>query len=226
MSVEGKVAIVTGAGGGLGRLYAMELAKRGAMVVVNDYGGNLEGEGGTSARAQTVADEIKAAGGVALADGHDVSAAVDVKAIVAITVKEFGTIDILVNNAGISGKMSPHDDVDADAFMRVLEISVLGTTLMTSACYPWMAKQKYGRIINTSSNAIYGFGAGGDCAYSASKAAVFAITRELGRWAPRDGIKINCVMPSAASRMGDLSEGTKKVTRTYFPPGVRIKSDE
>lgn len=87
-----------------------------------------------------------------------------------------------------------------------------------------MAKQKYGRIVNVSSNAIYGFGAGGDCAYGASKGATFAITRELGRWSERDGIKINCIMPSAASRMGDLSEGTKKVTRNYFPPEVCLSS--
>ena len=94
--------------------------------------------------------------------------------------------------------------------------------MVTSACYSIMAKQKFGRIVNVSSNAIYGFGAGGDCAYGASKGAIFAITRELGRWSECDGIKINCIMPSAASRMGDLSEGTKKVTRTYFPTEVRL----
>jgi len=221
MSVKGKVAIITGAGGGLGRLYAIALAARGAKVVVNDYGGTLEGQAGTISRAQSVVDEITAAGGIAKADGHDVSLQSDVKAIVEDTLKEFGTVDILINNAGISGKMSPHDNVDGPAFMRVLEIAVLGTTLMTSAVYSIMAKKKYGRIINVSSNAIYGFGAGGDCAYGASKGALFAITRELGRWSERDGIKINAVMPSAVSRMGDLSEGTKKVTRTYFPAEVR-----
>jgi NAD(P)-dependent dehydrogenase (short-subunit alcohol dehydrogenase family) len=226
MSVKGRVAIITGAGGGLGRLYALELAKRGAKVVVNDYGGTLDGQAGTSARAESVVDEIRAAGGIAIPDAHDIAAQGSAQAIVAATVKEFGTVDILVNNAGISGKMSPHDNVDSAAFMRVLEIAVLGTSLMTSACYSYMAKQRYGRIVNTSSNSIYGFGAGGDCAYGASKAAVFAITRELGRWAPRDGIKINCVMPSAASRMGDLSEGTKKVTRTYFPPEVSLACSE
>ncbi|EXJ88948.1 hypothetical protein A1O3_02012 [Capronia epimyces CBS 606.96] len=218
MSVDGKVAIVTGAGGGLGRLYALALAKRGAKVVVNDYGGTLDGQVGTSARAEAVVEEIKAAGGIAVADPHDVSVADQVKEIVATAVREFGTVHILINNAGIPGKISPHDNVDKDTFMRVLEISVLGTTLMTSAVYSLMAKQKYGRIINTSSNAIYGFGAGGDCAYSASKGAIFAITRELGRWSERDGIKLNGVMPSAASRMADMSEGSKKVTRTYFQP--------
>ena len=218
MSIRGKVAVVTGAGLGLGRLYALALAAKGAKVLVNDYGGTLEGQAGTITRAQSVVDEINAAGGIAVAHNGDVSK--DAKEIVEAAIKEFGTVHILINNAGITGKMSSHDDVDGPAFMRVLEISVLGTTMMTSAAYSIMAKQNYGRIVNVSSNAIYGFGAGGDCAYGASKGATFAITRELGRWSERDGIKINCIMPSAASRMGDLSEGTKKVTRTYFPPEV------
>jgi NAD(P)-dependent dehydrogenase (short-subunit alcohol dehydrogenase family) len=174
-------------------LYALALAERGARVVVNDYGGNLEGQSGTIARAQAVANEINESGGSAIADQSDVSTQQGVATLVSRAKDAFGTVHILVNNAGITGKMSPHDNVDGPAFMRVLEISVLGTTLMTSACYSIMAQQKYGRIINVSSNAIYGFGAGGDCAYGASKGATFAITRELGRWSERDGIKINCV---------------------------------
>lgn len=218
MSVAGKVAIVTGAGLGLGRLYALALAERGAKVLVNDYGGDLEGRPGTIAVAQAVVDEIKAKGGVAVAHSGDVSK--DYQDIVETAVKEFGTVHILINNAGVTGKMSSHENVDASAFMRVLEISVLGTAMVTSAAYSIMAKQRYGRIVNTSSNAMYGLGSGGDCAYSASKAAAFAMTRQLGRWSERDGIKINCTMPSGASRMGDLSEGTKYVTHTYFPPEV------
>nr|KAK5448274.1 hypothetical protein LTR18_001362 [Exophiala xenobiotica] len=214
MSVQGKVAVVTGAGLGLGRLYALALAARGAKVLVNDYGGNLEGQAGAITRAQSVVDEIKAAGGIAVAHNGDVSR--DAKDIVQAAVQEFGTVDILINNAGITGKISPHDNVDSAAFMRVLEISVLGTALVTSAAYSVMAKQRYGRMVNVSSNAIYGFGAGGDCAYGAAKGATFAMSRELGRWSERDGIKINCIMPSAASRMTDLSEGTKKVS-AYFP---------
>lgn len=215
MSVQGKTAIVTGAGLGLGRLYSLALAARGAKVLVNDYGGNLEGQPGAITRAQSVVDEIKAAGGTAVAHNGDVSR--DAKDIVQAAINEFGTVDILINNAGITGKFSPHDNVDGAAFMRVLEISVLGTALVTSAAYSVMAKQHYGRIVNVSSNAIYGFGAGGDCAYGAAKGATFAMSRELGRWSPKDGIKVNCIMPSAASRMTDLSEGTKKVS-AYFPP--------
>lgn len=220
MSVKDRVAIVTGGGLGLGRLYALALSQRGAKVVVNDYGGSLDGKPGSANRAQCVVDEIKAAGGIAVADHHDVSDKVGAKAIVETAVKAFGSVHILINNAGITGKVSPHDDVDGAAFMRVMEISALGTTLVTSAAYGIMAKQKFGRIINISSNAIYGFGAGGDCAYGASKGATFAITRELGRWSERDGIKINAILPSAASRMTELSEGTKKLAETYFPAKV------
>lgn len=220
MSVAGKVAIVTGAGLGLGRLYALALAERGAKVLVNDYGGDLEGKPGTIAVAQAVVDEIKSRGGIAIAHGGDVSK--DYQDIVDTAVKEFGTVHILINNAGITGKISPHDNVDASAFMRVLEISVLGTAMLTSAVYSIMARQKYGRIVNSSSNSMYGLASGGDCAYSAAKAATFGLTRSLGRWSERDGIKVNCTMPAAASRMGDQSEGTKFVTRTYFPAEVCV----
>ncbi|KAJ4361115.1 uncharacterized protein N0V89_001684 [Didymosphaeria variabile] len=155
-------------------------------------------------------------GGLLLPTGGDVSK--DAKFIVAATVQAFGRVDILINNAGILGRISSHDDVDAASFMRVMEVSVLGTTMMTSAVYDLMAKQKYGRIINISSNAVYGFGAGGDSAYAASKGATFAITRELGRYSERDGIKINGVLPSGTSRMTTIAPGTKKVTETYFDP--------
>ncbi|KAK5467892.1 hypothetical protein LTS15_000865 [Exophiala xenobiotica] len=114
MSVQGKVAVVTGAGLGLGRLYALALAARGAKVLVNDYGGTLEGHAGTITRAQSVVNEIKAAGGIAVAHNGDVSR--DAKDIVQAAVQKFGTVDILINNAGITGKISPHDNVDSAAF--------------------------------------------------------------------------------------------------------------
>lgn len=218
MSVNGNVAIVTGAGLGLGRLYALALAAKDAKVIVNDYGGTLSGEAGSITRAKTVVSDILAAGGTAIAHNGDVSK--DAQDIIDTAVREFGTVDILINNAGIPGTISPHDDVDAAAFMRVLEVSVLGTTMVTSAAYSVMKSQGYGRIVNVSSNAIYGFGAGGDCAYGASKGAAFAITRELGRWSVRDGLNINCVMPSAVSRLAEMAEGTKRITRTSFPAEV------
>jgi NAD(P)-dependent dehydrogenase (short-subunit alcohol dehydrogenase family) len=216
MSVKGRIAIVTGSGGGLGREYALLLASQGAKVVVNDYGGTLDGQAGSSARAEAVASEITKSGGVAIADGHDVSVKADAIKIVERAVAEFGRVDILVNNAGISGKPSSHADLDGAAFMRVMEIAVLGSQYMTSAVWEIMERQNYGRIVNISSDAIVGFGAGGDCAYSASKGAVFAITRDIGRFSSSQGIKINAILPSGASRMGDLSDASKLITRTYF----------
>lgn len=216
MSVRNRVAIVTGSGGGLGREYALLLASQGAKVVVNDYGGTLEGQAGDISRAQSVVNEIIDAGGIAIADGHDVSAKEESVKIVNRTVAEYGQVDILVNNAGISGKPSSHADLDGAAFMRVLEIAVLGSQYMTSAVWAIMEKQKYGRIVNVSSDAIIGFGAGGDCAYAASKGAIFAVTRDLGRFSISHGIKINAILPSGSSRMGDLSDGSKMITRTYF----------
>jgi NAD(P)-dependent dehydrogenase (short-subunit alcohol dehydrogenase family) len=217
-SLQGRVAIVTGAGGGLGRDYALLLASYGARVVVNDYGGSLSGERGTSSRAEAVVQEIKSAGGDAIADGHDISVKEEVQKLVDATLAAYKTIDIVVNNAGIAGQMSTHDNVNIESFRRVVDISAAGTILMISAVYPTMAKQGYGRIINTSSDSIYGMGAGGDGGYVASKGAVYGLTRDLGRASIRDGIKINGVLPSAFSRMSDLSPVIKRITRQYFDP--------
>ncbi|PWY74141.1 NAD(P)-binding protein [Aspergillus eucalypticola CBS 122712] len=199
ITLKDRVAIVTGGGGGLGREYALALAKAGAKVVVNDYGGDAQGNAGTINRAQSVVNEIKALGGSAIANGSDVST--DAKEIVQSAVDAYGRLDILINNAGIMGKVSPHDDVDVANFRRVLEVSAVGTVMMVSAAYPIMQKQKHGRIINVSSSAIMGMEAGGDCAYSASKGAVFAMTREMGRFGPQFGIKVNALMPAGMSRM-------------------------
>ena len=215
-SFAGKVAIITGAGGGLGREYALLLASLGAKVVVNDYGGSLDGEKGTISRAQSVVNEIKDAGGEATADGHDVSVQSEVKSIVDAAVETYGTVHILVNNAGTAGQASSHDNVNIPSFRRTWEIAALGTIMLISAVYPVMEKQHYGRIINTSSDSIYGFGGGGDGGYASSKGAVFGLTKDLGKFSPQHGIKINGVSPSAASRMSDLSPLIKTITRTYF----------
>lgn len=215
-TLKDKVAIVTGAGGGLGREYALLLASYGAKVVVNDYGGSLDGERGTVTRAEAVVEEITAAGGIAIADEHDISIQEEIKAMVEGTVAKFGTVHILINNAGVAGQFSTHDDVNVASFRRTWEIAALGTILTTSAVYPIMQKQNYGRIINTSSDSIYGLGAGGDTGYASSKGAVFATTKDLGRFSEQHGIKINGVLPSAVSRMSDLSPVIKRITHTYF----------
>lgn len=218
-SLNGQVAIVTGAGGGLGREYAIALASYGTKVVVNDYGGSMAGERGSVSRAQSVVDEIIACGGKALASGHDVSIKEEVEAMVAAAIAQFGTVHILINNAGIPGMFGKENgefSVDSGLFMRTIEIAALGTILCTSAVYPVMQAQKYGRILNTSSDTIYGFGMGGDGGYAASKGAVFALTRDLGRFSTRHGIKINAIQPSASTRMADLDPNMKKVSEEFF----------
>jgi NAD(P)-dependent dehydrogenase (short-subunit alcohol dehydrogenase family) len=218
-SLKGKVAIITGAGGGLGREYALALASHGVKVVVNDYGGSLGGQRGTSSRAQSAVDEIVAAGGEAIADGHDISNKQEVESMVSDAVAIFGTVHILINNAGIPGQFGAGNgkvSVDPALFLRTIEIAALGTILCTSAVYPIMDKQKYGRIINTSSDTIFGMGSGGDGGYAASKGAVFAMTRDLGRFSTNDGIKINGVLPSASSRMSALDPVTKKICEEHF----------
>jgi NAD(P)-dependent dehydrogenase (short-subunit alcohol dehydrogenase family) len=215
-SLQDKVAIVTGAGGGLGREYALLLASYGAKVIVNDYGGSLDGERGTVSRAEQVVQEIQASGGTATASGHDIAIQSEVNAMVKEAVEKYGTVHILVNNAGVAGQYSAHDNVNVASFRRTWEIAALGTMLTTSAVYPVMEKQHYGRIINTSSDSIYGFGGGGDTGYASSKGAVFATTRDLGRFSEKHGIKINGVLPSAASRMSDMAPKIKELTRKYF----------
>ncbi|KPI36846.1 Peroxisomal hydratase-dehydrogenase-epimerase [Cyphellophora attinorum] len=214
--LAGRVAIITGAGGGLGRHYALFLASQGVKVIVNDYGGSLDGVKGTSARAEAVVNEIKAAGGEATANGSDISQQSEVKEVVAQAVEVYGRVDILVNNAGTSGQMSSHDAVNVESFRRTWEIACLGTVLLISAVWPIMEKQGYGRIVNTSSDSIYGFGGGGDGGYASSKGAVYALTRDLGRFSTKHGIKINGVLPSAVSRMSDLSPIIKDITHKYF----------
>lgn len=217
-SLAGQVAIVTGAGGGLGREYALLFARRGAKVVVNDYGGSLDGVKGSISRAQQVVEEINAAGGEAMADGHDVSVRSEVQQLVGNVLETYGTVHILVNNAGTAGQMSSHDNVNEPSFRRTWEIAALGTILLISTVWPAMEKQKYGRIITTCSDSLYGFGGGGDGGYASSKGAVLGLTKDLGKFSPRHGIMINGVLPSAASRMSDLSPVIKKITRTYFDP--------
>src|ERR1700754_4287635 len=151
MTIEfkGKVAIVTGAGGGLGRAHALELAKRGAKVVVNDLGGSVDGTGGNSAAAEAVVAEIKSAGGEAIANGASVSDDAGVAHLVEQTMKAFGRIDILIANAGILrdksfGKMELKD------FEAVMAVHLMGTVKPAKAVWPIMKEQGYGRIVVTT----------------------------------------------------------------------------
>ena len=171
---DGQVAIVTGAGGGLGREYALLLAAEGAQVVVNDYGGDTRGHRGSSAMADAVVEEILAAGGQAVADSSDV--ANEGADIVGRAISAFEGLHIVVNNAGIAGG-GTLDTIPMDEWHRMLAIHLGGTLSVARAAWPILRNQGYGRIVNTSSASV--FGLPGSSVYITAKAAIFGLTRAL-----------------------------------------------
>jgi len=210
---DGQVALVTGAGGGLGRAYALLLAAEGTKVVVNDYGGDTTGTAGGSAMADAVVAEIRAAGGVAEADTSDVATAgADA---VATAIDSFGALHIVVNNAGIAGGGSI-ETIPVEAYDRMLGIHLGGTLAVARAAWPALRTQGYGRIVNTSSASV--FGLPGTSHYITAKAAIFGLTRALGHDGRDLDIKVNAVMPSAYSRLTAQSEQFAPLMSAGFPP--------
>ena len=201
MSIDfsGQVAIVTGAGGGMGRAYALEVARRGAAVVVNDYGGGVLGEqDGSAGPADAVVAEVVAAGGRAVASSVAVGTAANARAIVQTAIDAFGRLDILVNNAGtgIAGPFTAHDD---DAIERHYAVNLIGGHHLMRAAWPYMAAQKYGRVLNVSSNGA--LGVGGNAPYGAAKAGMLGLTLDAAIEGKPQGIVVNAVMPTAYSRL-------------------------
>ena len=199
MRFDGRVAVVTGAGGGLGRQHALALAARGAKVVVNDLGGTLEGTGGTPTAALAVVEEIRAAGGQAMASGASVTDAVAVQAMVDETMKAWGRIDILVNNAGILRDKS-FTKMALDDFRLVVEVHLMGAVHCCKAVWDIMRAQNYGRIVmTTSSTGLYGnFGQSN---YGAAKMALVGLMQTLSIEGAKNNIRVNCLAPTAATRM-------------------------
>ena len=201
MAIEfkGRVAIVTGAGGGLGREHALALAARGARVLVNDLGGTRDGSGGSSSAAQAVVDEIRAAGGEALANGASVTDLVAVQAMVQQAVDAWGRVDILVNNAGILRDKSFAKMELAD-FQLVVDVHLMGAVYCTKAVWALMNAQQYGRIVmTTSSSGLYGnFGQSN---YGAAKMALVGLMQTLSLEGAKNNIRVNCLAPTAATRM-------------------------
>ncbi|QGZ96159.1 SDR family NAD(P)-dependent oxidoreductase [Terricaulis silvestris] len=196
---DNQVAIVTGAGGGMGRCYALELARRGARVVVNDYGGDMFGrDAGAAAVADAVVAEIRADGGDAIASNLPVGAADEARAIVAAAIEAYGRVDVLINNAGISasGALTAVSDERIENAYRT---NVIGPHHLTRAVWPIMATQGYGRILNIASNAALGMG--GSSAYAASKSGLIGLTFDAAKEGAALGIHVNALMPSAYSRM-------------------------
>jgi NAD(P)-dependent dehydrogenase (short-subunit alcohol dehydrogenase family) len=201
MSIDfkGRVAIVTGAGGGLGKQHALALAARGAKVLVNDLGGDVHGEGGSVSAAQAVVNEIRAAGGEALANGASVTDFEAVKAMVQQAVDAWGRVDILVNNAGILRDKS-FAKMDLADFKLVMDVHVMGAVHCTKAVWPHMQAQNYGRIVmTTSSSGLYGnFG---QANYGAAKMALAGLMQTLSIEGEKHHIRVNCLAPTAATRM-------------------------
>ena len=196
---KGRVAIVTGAGGGLGRQHALALAARGARVVVNDLGGARDGSGGSVSAAQAVVDEIVAAGGEAIANGASVTDFDAVQAMVQQAVDAWGRVDVLVNNAGILRDKSFSKMEIAD-FKLVVDVHLMGAVNCTKAVWALMNAQKYGRIVmTTSSSGLYGnFGQSN---YGAAKLALVGLMQTLSIEGAKNDIRVNCLAPTAATRM-------------------------
>jgi NAD(P)-dependent dehydrogenase (short-subunit alcohol dehydrogenase family) len=199
LSFEGQVAIVTGAGGGLGREHALALARRGAKVLVNDLGGAVAGSGASVSAAQKVVDEIRAMGGQAMANGASVTDFAAVQAMVQQAVDAWGRVDILVNNAGILRDKS-FAKMQMEDFRLVVEVHLMGAANCCKAVWPHMQAQNYGRIVmTTSSSGLYGnFGQSN---YGAAKLAQVGLMQTLAIEGAKHNIHVNALAPTAATRM-------------------------
>jgi NAD(P)-dependent dehydrogenase (short-subunit alcohol dehydrogenase family) len=209
LDFTGRVAIVTGAGGGLGRQHALALAARGAKVVVNDLGGAVDGTGGSVSAAQRVVDEIRAAGGQAIANGASVTDFAAVQAMVQEAVDTWGRVDVLVSNAGILRDKS-FGKMDLADFRLVLDVHLMGAVHCCKALWPVMTGQKYGRIVLTSSSSGL-YGNFGQTNYAAAKMALVGFMQTLAIEGMKHDIRVNCLAPTATTRM----------TEDLFAPDMR-----
>ncbi len=211
-----RAAIITGAGGGLGRTHALALARRGVKVLVNDLGGAVDGTGGSSAAAERVVDEIKSLGGEAIANGANVINREQVKDMVSQAIDAFGKVDILVNNAGILRDKS-FAKMELDDFQTVIDVHLMGSVNCTKAIWEHMREQEYGRIVMTSSSSGL-YGNFGQSNYGAAKMALVGLMNTLHLEGVRKGIHTNCLAPVAWTRMtSDLfPEGSDKLFKPEY----------
>lgn len=228
IDLKNRVAIVTGAGAGLGREHALLLARLGAKVVVNDLGSDVNGNGGSTNAAQSVVDEIVSTGGEAFANGASVTEASQVEAMVKETIERWGRVDILINNAGIL-RDKTFTKMSLDDFRTVVEVHLMGAVNCTKAVWDIMREQKYGRIVmTTSSSGLYGnFGQSN---YSAAKMALVGLMQTLALEGEKYNIRVNCLAPTAATRMleGLLPEESLKALApsTVSPAAAVLVSED
>ncbi len=218
---DGKVVIVTGAGGGLGRAHALEFARRGAKVVINDLGGAVDGTGGNSAAAEAVVKEIADAGGTAIANGASVSDDAGVAHLVRQTMDAFGRIDVLIANAGILRDKS-FSKMELKDFDAVMQVHVMGTVKPAKAVWEIMKAQQYGRIVvTTSSTGLYGnFG---QTNYGTAKLGLVGFMNTLKLEGAKDNIKVNAICPVAGTRMTENlmpPEMVQALKPEYVTPAV------
>ena len=226
LGFDGRVAIISGAGGGLGRQHALMLASRGALVVVNDLGGAVDGTGSDKGAAERVVDEITALGGEAVADTNSVSTPEGGAAIVATAVEAFGTVDIVINNAGILRDKAFHN-MDPAMYDAVLGVHLRGALNLTQPAFKIMRDKGYGRIVSTSSGAGV-FGNFGQANYGAAKMGLVGLTRVLAVEGARNNVRANAIAPIALTRMtedllGDLGQ---KLQPEFVSPLVTYLAHE
>lgn len=212
---EDKVVAITGAGGGLGKAHALEFARRGAKVVVNDLGGTVDGSGAGD-MADQVVEQIKAEGGVAIANKASVSDKEGAKSIITDAVDAFGTIDILVNNAGILRDKS-FKNMTLEEWDLVMQVHMNGTAYVTHEAWPIMYKKNYGRIVCTSSGSGV-WGNFGQSNYGAAKMAMLGFMNVLALEGASHNIRVNCLAPGAATRMTATVPGRPPVDTDNPPP--------
>ena len=227
LDFKNKVAIVTGSGNGIGKGYALELAKRGAKVVVNDLGGTVDGSGGSLSAADAVVQEIESVGGEAMANGANVAKQEDVKAMVEATMEKWGRVDVLINNAGILrdksfGKMEWSD------FEAVINVHLLGSALCAHSVFPIMKEQEFGRIVMTSSSSGL-FGNFGQTNYAAAKMGVVGLMNTLKLEGAKYNVHTNSIAPTATTRMTEHlfpAEFGEKLDPKYIIPAVIFLASE
>ncbi|WP_067889555.1 SDR family NAD(P)-dependent oxidoreductase [Nocardia vaccinii] len=220
LTFDGQVAIVTGAGNGLGRCHALELARRGARVVVNDLGSAVDGTGSSGSAADAVVEEITAAGGTAVACTDSVATPTGGAAIAATAMDAFGQVDILVNNAGIL-RDATFKNMTAEQVDAVIAVHLAGAFHVTGAVWPIMRRQNYGRIVQTTSGTGL-FGNFGQANYGAAKMGLVGMMHVLAIEGARNGIAVNAIAPIARTRMTEtiMGEAGKDLDPELVTPAV------